>query len=306
MKALKISLVVIILAAIGAGIFSWTQEIEDPPIIIASENEFISIIEQEINELKAKPDSIFCLGSYKKIISDINDFYEGNDFSKNQSENDQLNELLKTNLYSTYTKKFIKQAFHVFGKSEWKMSDLRLIEAEKNTLKESKFLASGSPVDEDFTKIQTILNKYYEIDSFIRFCNNFSYSGNNSGDRFPVTDVKSKIKRSRRILPEKTDSLYVHNCTRLSDGLKGIPQSLFKKHVLYLDDKIEYRSNMFCHYVSHKEYSQYQNTPLKNEIKDLGNSTFYTSVNVANEYKRLLKLWSNDNIKAYNATYPCD
>ncbi len=63
---------------------------------------------------------------------------------------------------------------------------------------------------------------------------------------------------------------------------------------------------MWCNYNSHKDYSQNLNTPLKNEINDLGNSTIYNGVSIDNQYNRLSQKWGADNQKAYNATYPCN
>ena len=64
---------------------------------------------------------------------------------------------------------------------------------------------------------------------------------------------------------------------------------------------------MWCNYNSHKDYSQNLYNPLRNEINDIDNySNIYNVPNFASEYNNLLQIWSNDNKKAYNATYPCN
>lgn len=306
MKALKISLVVIVVAAISAGIFFWIQSTKEPDKVKAPENQFTRKIEQEIEQLKAKPDSKFCKDFYKEVAYHIDDFFKQNRFGNNPSENDQWKENLEKNLYSAYADKFIKQAFYAFRNSKWKSEDLKFIQAEKNALKKSKLLITGSPVYKEFTKIQTVLDKYYEIVDFISSCEDFSYSGSNLADRFPIAEVQSKIQIAASLRKDRLENEYVNNCTRLHDGLKNIPQSLFYNHVLYLENKMKYWSNMWCNYNSHKDYSQNLNAPLKSEINDFGNSTIYSGVNVDAQYERLSEEWSRDNQNAYNATYPCD
>jgi len=305
MRSLKFTLALIVVATIGAGIFFWIQTIKEPEKVKAPESAFTKKVEGEIERLKVKPDNKFCRDYYNEVAYHINEFYKQNRLGKNQSENDLWKENLESNLYSAYAEKFIKQAKTVFRGSEWKPEDLKFIQAEKNELKKSKLLVAGSPVDRDFTTIQTALNMYNEIVSFISSCKGYCCSKTGMLDHFPIAEVKNNIQRAASLRSHHLENEYVNNCFRLHYGLKEIPSMLFSVHVRYLDTKIDYWSNMWCNYSSHKDYSNNLNIPLKNEINDLSNSTIYSVINVDGECTRLFNKWSADNQKAYKATYPC-
>jgi len=309
MKALKISLAVIVVAAIVAGILFWIQGTEDPETVKDDKNAFTTQIELEIDSLKSKPDSKFCKDYYVKVAADINSFYKPlpptypyGRFGKTQSDNDQWKENLEKNLYSAYVDKFINQAKTVFRGSQWKPDDLKFIQAEKNELKKSKLLVAGSPVDKEFATIQTALNKYNEIVSFISSCESFSDSKKDLTNTFPHADTQSKITRAKSLLSNRLENNFVNNCTRLHDGLNDIPQVLFTKHVMYLDNKIDYWSELYSNYKSQSDYSNNLYKPLKAQIEALDNEIYKVS-NFDREYDRLTKKWSADNTKAYNFKY---
>lgn len=302
MKALKISLAVIVVAAIGTGVFLGIQYIIDPPPPPPAKNQFIAKIEQEIEQLKQKPDNKFCKDYYNEVAFHINDYYKQNRFGNNQSENDQLKENLSKNLYAAYADKFIKQAFYVFRGSEWKVDDLKFIRSEYQTLRKSSLLEKGSTVDKEFTKIQTIFDKYDEIVALISSCKGFAFSGTALSNRFPIADVQSKIARAADYRKNNLENGYVNNCIRLHDGLREIPQALFRAHVHYLDNKIDEWSEMYSNYNSHSDYVNNLNRPLKTEIDTLDNDIYNVS-NFDSEYKRLSGKWSADNTKAYNYKY---
>jgi hypothetical protein len=298
MKALKVSLVIIVLAAIGAGIFFWIQSPIPPQEVKAPKNQFTLKIEQEIEKLKAKSDSKFCGDFYNLVASQINDFYKQNRFDSNTSGNKQWKDDLESNLYTAYSEKFINQAKYVFRGSEWKSSDLKFIQNEMNRLKRSKLLIPNSPVDKDFTTIQNTLNKYNEIISFISSCKSYSYSETELSAHFPIADVQRKIYRASSLLQNRLENRLVNNCTHLHDGLREIPQSLFRAHVRYLDNKINNWLGLYSNYNSQKDYSNNLNKPLKAEIETLDNDIYKVS-NIDNEYNRLLQNWSADNTNAY-------
>ncbi|GHT87498.1 hypothetical protein FACS189474_0420 [Bacteroidia bacterium] len=298
-----IILVAAVAVAAAIGVIMWITSLDKAKETALPKNQFTAKIEQEIEQLAGKPDSKFCKDYYNEVAYHINDFYKQNRFGSNQSENDQWKENLGKNLYSAYADKFIKQAFAVFRGSEWKFADLKFIQAEKNELKKSKLLVAGSPVDNEFAKIQTALNKYNEIVGFISSCKSFSYSGSSLSDRFPIADVQSKIRRAASLRQNRLENEYVNNCTRLHDGLKEIPQSLFRAHVRYLDNKINNWSDLYSNYNSQSDYSNNLYKPLKSEIEALDNDIYNVS-NFSSEYKRLLDKWSADNAKAYNYSYP--
>jgi hypothetical protein len=316
MKALKISLAVIVLAAISIAIFLGMQRITPPPATPSTSTDFIDLIEQEIEQLKTKPDNMFCKGFYNDVADHIDEYYKPSPpkhpfgrFGKTQSENDQWKEILEKNLYSTYTEKFIKQAKTVFSGSEWKPADLKFIQGEKNELKKSIFFVSGDSVDKEFMSIQTTLNKYNEIESFISSCKDFSFLGTSiQNDHFPIADVQNKITRAANLRKNGLENMFVNNCTRLHEGLKEIPQSFFNKHVLYLDHKTDTWKNMHCSLGlnSPKEHSDFLYKPIKDEIDVLENLTIYSGVVVNIQYIRLLKKWREEKEIALKAgTYPC-
>lgn len=306
MKTLKISLAVLVVAAMGTGVFFWLQSINEPKVIKPPVNPFTIKIEQEIEQLKAKPNNRFCKDFYNEVAYHINEFYKPlpptytyGRFGKTQLENNQWKENLESNLYSAYAEKFIQQAFYVLRGNEWRPEDLRFIQAEKNLLQRSKLLVSGSPVDNDFKTIQSALNKYNEIESFISSCRSYSYSVTDMAARFPITDVQKKISRATSLRNNRLGNEYVNNCTRLHNGLKEIPLLLFRVHVRYLDNKIIQWSNMYPNYNTHRDYVNNLFTPLKQEIDALDNEIYNVAI-FDNEYQRLLNKWRDDNVKAFS------
>jgi hypothetical protein len=305
MKKKVIILVAAVAVAVAIGVIMWITSLDKAKETALPKNQFTAKIEQEIEQLTGKPDSKFCKEYYNEVAYHIDDFYKQNRFGNTQSENDQCKENLEKNLYSAYADKFIKQAFAVFRGSEWKPEDLKFIQAEKNELKKSKLLVAESPVDKEFMKIQTALNKYTEIVCFISSCIGFSYLGSDLSDRFPIADAQSKLQRAASLRQNRLENEYVNNCTRLHDELKEIPQSLFRAHVRYLDNKINKYSGtyMYPNYTSQKDYSNILYQPLKSEIEALDNDIYNVS-NFNSEYKRLSNKWIADNKNAMEYPYP--
>lgn len=299
MKVVKISLAFIVVAAIGAGIFLWIQSTKDPAKVKAPENQFTRKIEQEIELLKAKPDTKFCKDFYKEVEYYINDFHKQSRFGKNEIENNQWKENLESNLFFAYIEKFIKQVKTVFCSSEWQPNDIKFIQSEKNELKKSKFLLVGSPLDKEFTSIQTVLNKYNEIVSFILSCKGLVCSGTALSDHFPITDMKSKISRASSLLSSHLENEFANNCSRLHNDLKEIPQILFRAHVRYLDNKISNWSGMYSNYASQSDYANIFYKPLKAQVDELDNDIYNVS-NFDSEYNRLIKKLDSDSQRAYN------
>ncbi len=302
MNNLKITLVVIVVMAILAGIFFWIQSIRPPGTVKPVENPFIEQIETDIKQLKSKPDNAFCKDSYREIAYKINEFHKGKRFSTDPAVNDQEKKNLESNLYVTYAEKFIFQSKTFFCASQWNPDDLAFIQAEKNELKSSRLLVEGSPVDNEFTTLQTVLDKYAEIQSFISSCYSFDYSETDLSARFPIADVQNKIDRVNSLLGNKLENVFVNNCIRLHDELRKVPQVLFEKHVYYLDRKIDNWSGMYPNYNSQNDYFNNLYTPIKNEIEALDDVVYNVS-NLDNEYNKLLIKWIADNANAYSYTY---
>ncbi|MBK6571867.1 MAG: hypothetical protein IPG21_05270 [Saprospiraceae bacterium] len=163
-------------------------------------------------------------------------------------------------------------------------------------------LSAGSPVDNELSSIQKVLDKYNEVVSFISACKGFSYSEFERDSLYPVEDVKSKVSRAVSLRQNHLENSYVDNFIRLHDDLKEIPQTFFEAHIAYLDKKINDWSGMYPNYVSHSDYSNNLYKPLKAQIESLNNSIYKVS-NFAFEYDKLIQKWKDDNVKAYNHKY---
>jgi hypothetical protein len=130
MKSIKIILAVIVIAVIGFFAVRSLVNIGPTGAVVLPKNQFTTRIELEIDSLGKLSDSKFCKEFYREVDYHINDYYKGNRFSVNQSDNKQWRDNLLKNLYSAYTDKFIRQAFYVFGRDEWKVKDLQFICSE--------------------------------------------------------------------------------------------------------------------------------------------------------------------------------
>ncbi len=234
MKKIKIVLTILVVALICLGIFLGIQRIEPIEEEKPPENQFIQKIEQDIAEIRSKSDNKFCGDYYREVSHRINEFskplppsFPYGRYGSTKLENDQWKEDLEKTLYSVYAEKFIKQAKSVFRGSAWRKEDLKFIQSEKSMLKKSKWLMAESPIDKDFTTIQTTLNKYYEVVNLISSCNNYNFLSTELSVRFPIGDVQSKISRASILQQNRLENAYVNNCIRLHEGLKEVPEKLF-------------------------------------------------------------------------------
>ena len=303
MKTLKVSLTIIVIAAIASGVFFWIQRTSDPQKTKPPENQFTRKIEKEIEQLKVKPEYLFCKDFYILVMYNISEFHKKKAFSTNTTENNRWKLNLESNLYVAYANKFIKQSKAVFGRNDWENEDLKFIQSEKNQLKNSKFLFSGSLIEKELNLIQTALDKYNEISYFIASCEEFDYSNTDLSARFPIADVQSKMYRSSSLITNRLENNFVINCSRLQVRLKGIPLALMKKHIWYLDNKINNSTGNYSQYQSYNDYSIILYRPLKSEIEDF-RKVDYSISSFDSEYTRLLDKLNSDNRKAYNFSYP--
>jgi hypothetical protein len=308
MKTVKITLAVIVIAAITLAIIKSIIPIIDSAKIQLPKNQFIKKIEQKIEILKKMPESSFCENFYKEIEYYINDDYSNNRLGKTQLENKQWKENLSSNLYAAYTDKFIQQSFYVFKGTQWDEQKLVFIRSEYQVLKrnglQTGMLEKNSITDNKLNQIGNIISKYDEITRFVNSCKAFSFSKYaDLNASFPISEVETKIIRSKGYLGNNLDNFYVKNCKRLETSLREVPQYLFKAHVKYLDKKIIYWNGKYDEYNSLSDYNIYLFTPLKNEIRQLYNDVYNGNSFVDNEYKKLndkLELESN---AAYNHSY---
>lgn len=307
MKTIKISLAIIVIAAITfAVVRGIVSPPPPPPPTSLPTNDFTAKIEQEIETLKEKPESGFCKAYYDGVKYDINTYFDDNRLGKDKADTlgNRLNkEYYENQLYSAYAEKFIAQAFFVFRSSRWELEDLKFIRSEYRALQSqgrlSGMLESNGTVDKKFKKIESIFAKYDEITGFISACNDFSYSGNDLSSSFPVSEVQSKLLQAQTYLNNNMENEYVKNDTRLKDKLKEIPQVLFDGHTRYLDRKIIHWSGFYENYNSQKDYKNNLYDPLKGEIDAMNEDTYKVS-NFSNEYRRLLEKLNADANAAYN------
>jgi hypothetical protein len=304
MKAIKISLAVVVVAAIAFFVIKSIVDTGKTGKISLPRNQFVERVEQYIDSLGKMPDSKFCKDLYTETQALIKEFYQPlpqqypyGRFGNTQSENDQWKENLTKNAYSAYVGKFISQAFYVFRNSEWKTEDLQFIRSEYATLQRSALLERNSPVDKKLTEIKQILGHYDEIERFVSACKSFGFSSFGLSYGFPIANVVAKITQARQYL--NNDWAYVKNCTRSQNELKKVPQALFRAHVRYLDSKISEWSDMYSNYNSQIDYANNLYRPLKDELDLLDNNTYGAST-FDGEYSRLLAKLNVDSQRAYN------
>jgi hypothetical protein len=298
MKTFKIILAAVAIAAIATSIYLWIAKLTPPPTPPLPINQFTQLIEQEIDSLGKLPKSKFCKDFYETVTYHIDDFYKDNRFSNIPSENEQWKDNLSQTLYSTYADKFISQAFYVFSGQEWKPADLQFIRRECQHLQKSPLLQPVSTVNTTLSRILQILDKYGEISSFIASCKRFSYSTTNISDSFPTSDVTAMISQSKAYLNEHS---YVNNCTRLHENLQKIPQTLFRAHIRYLNNKIKNWTRLYSNYSSQKEYKELLYDKLKADIGLLYNDSYNVSDSILDiEYIKLKDKLDADSRNAYD------
>lgn len=297
MKAniIKIILAVAVVGVIGFFVWKWIVGSDaNPQQVRPPENQFTKRVEQEIDSLGNLPVNAFCHESYSAIKYRIDDFHRQQFFDTDVKNNDRWQEILSKNLYSAYAQKFVQQAYHVFDATAWAPDKLRFIGKEVKILKQSALLEKNSEIDNKFSEIQHILNKYYEIAGFISTCSNFKYSIYDLSAEFP--DMSNKIEKANRYLANNLDNPTVNHCTRLKDELKKIPQILLGEHYRYLYRKIkEYHkldTNGDYHfkdtYPTQKLYVDKVYHPLEKQIYALDNDVYHVDETVFNRvYNRL-------------------
>lgn len=299
MKAIKISLAVIVVATITFFVIRSFVSTDQVGEIQQSGNPFTDRILQEIKALQLKPDNKFCKEYYTEVAYHIDDNHKNSRLGKSKLENDQWKENLSKQLYAAYIDKFIKQAYYIFNRSEWAGNELNFIRNEYRTLQNSTMLERNSPFDKKLNEIKMIFNKYDEITGFISSCKGFSFSSIGLDIAFPYDDVKNKISAANSYRYNRLGNPYINNCTRLHSELKEIPQVLFRTHVRYLDKMISSWSNMFTNYNTQKAYVIGIYSPLENKIDELDNDIYKIS-EFSSEYSRLKNKWEADGTNAYN------
>jgi hypothetical protein len=307
MKALKISLAIIVVAIIAFFVIQ-SLDICNDEVITNTQvptNPFIERIDKKIISISTLPDSKLSKDEYKNVMYYINSLHKPHPpkypygrLGNTKKENDLQKENFIYKLYTAYSKKFISQAFYVFGHSEWNSNDLSFIRNEYQKLQNSSLLEKDSDVDKDFKKIKIIFDKYDEIVLFIKNCKNYSFKQYGLFDIFPISDVQDTISRADKFRRNDLGNEFVNHCTRLHNELKAIPQVLFREHIRYFDVKISRWSNKHRNFNSLDDYINNLWQPMQDEIGTLSNS-LYNAPNFNNEKNKLLKKWENDRNRAH-------
>ena len=300
MKTVKITLAVIVVAAIIAAVIRGCMSLGESGKVQLPQNTRTIAIEQKIDLLKKMPNSSFCDSLHKVIKYYIDDDYSQKKLGNTQSENDQWQKNLSSNLYAAYTDKFIQQAFYVFKGSEWEVQKINFIRTEYQALQkdgnQSGMLEKNSETDEKLNEIKNIIAKYDEITNFINSCKAFSFAEyENIESTFLISTIESDITRSVAYLNNNLENNYVNICERLKTSLRDVPMILFESHVKYLDSKINHSIGKYIDYQLQRDYSKYIYTPLSNEIEQLYNSNSIYNIDMDSFYAEYNKL--NDKLK---------
>ncbi len=299
MKALKISLALIVIATIAFFVIRSIVPIDNAIEPQASKNSFVDTIVNGINSIKLKPDSSFCKDYYDVLAYSIDDFHKSGRLGKSTLDNDQWKENLSKQLYAAYAAKFIDQAFYIFNSSNWAINDLNFIRSEYKKLQNSPMLERDSPIDKRFYEIEAIFNKYDEITNFISSCNIFTYTETALDSQFPLENVRVKIFNAISHRNNHLGNNYLNKCTRLHDGLFEINQVLFNAHCAYLDKKINYWSGTYRDYASQRLYNDNVWRFLNVEIDSLDN-TIYNVSGFSDRHDSLKHKWETEGTYAYD------
>jgi len=299
MKAVKISLAVMVIVAIAFFVFRSSERTEEVGEIQQSENTSVVDIQAKITELSQKPHNRFCKDFYDEIAYYIDDDYKNGKFDDNQSNNEQWKNNLTKQLYSAYADKFIGQVLYVFNRPKWESSDLSFIRSEYTRLQRSPLLERGSPVAKRFNEIKTVFDKYDEIRSFIASCKSFGYNRTGLYDKYPMSEVSGKIAQAKTYRENRLGNSYVNNCAALHSELDEVPQILFQKHVRYLDNVMNAWRGKYVGYNLQKTYVSNLYKPIADKIDELDND-LYNVPNFRREYSRLKTRWTTDARNAYS------
>ena len=304
MKTVKITLAVIVVAAIIAAVIRGCMSLDDSGKVQLPQNTRTIAIEQKIDLLKKMPNSSFCDSLHKVIKYYIDDDYSQKKLGNTQSENDQWQKNLSSNLYAAYTDKFIQQAFYVFKGSEWEVQKINFIRTEYQSLQregnQTGMLEKNSLTDQKLNEIKNIFLKYDEITGFINLCKALKFSKyDDINSQFPISTVEKYVIRSKEYLKNNLENNYVKHCERLKINLSAVPQIIFNAHVKYLDNRITFFNGYYQNYSSQKEYFDNLYTPLKNEIGKLYIG-IYNENSLDTEYKKLDIKLKNEGTAAYN------
>lgn len=282
MKTLKIILAISVVSTIGYFIWKWLPNVGEGDGVGLPKNQYTLEIQNKIKEISAKPADVFCHQDFVNIQSSIDDFYKGGFLGKkyekkgkidievnDENNNAEWKKILSKDLYSAYAQKFVEQSMYVFNGTAWRIQDVSFIRKETNQLSSSEFLVSNSPIAQSFNQIKSVLDEYDQINTFINNCNNYGFNDGDIDANFP--DVSDMISQAKNYQIRGFENNQLNNCNRLINDLKSIPQSMFKKHINYLIDKITENAPLFDQFQTQPEYQDVIYRKLKNQVSNLTN-----------------------------------
>jgi hypothetical protein len=299
MTKIKIIITVTIVLILGTiAILSLKERKKVKPVPSAG-NPFVERIEKDIDSLENIPVNVFCIAYFHEVEFRIKDFYKNKRLGKTDMENDQLKDILSTNLFSVYSEKFVNQSFAVFNGTAWKEADLALIEKEYNLVLSNPLLQSNSDVANHLNTINLIIKKYTEIDNFINNCRIYAYTDYSLASKFPINLIQAKIDQAKAYKNSGLGNVYVNKCLRLHSRINEVPKMLYKAQIRYLDTKITEWQGFYTNFNSQSDYANNLYKPLKSELDQL-DGTIYNVSNTDSDYNILLAKLDTDSKKAYN------
>jgi hypothetical protein len=297
MKALKISLLVIIMAGLGwIGYTFYIRGINKLVIPQTTNNIFVDEITGKIEALKGVPVNVFCVAKYISIKNDITQYAVAKKIDDVWESN-----LLKSLDY-TYAPVYVRQSYYVFGGTDWELDKLGIIRAELNKLLSSPYIDNKT----ELNKIKGVLREYDEIVVFISNAGVFTGSTNitNFNQGFDVNRTSEFIAKASAYRGQEG---YVKNCLRLQTALVGIPMSMYRKHLSYLSQKVNFCSGKFGTFDNYADYYNTIYKPVFGEFDLLASNIESYSVSGTqfdNDVSSLKEQMKRDNKAAAAYKYP--
>jgi hypothetical protein len=307
MKEVKIGLVVIVLGVIGFFIWKWSvgdgSEIGDGSASVEQTNRFIKKIQEETDSLRTLSIQEFSRDTFKKIQGELDYFHKNGNLGDNAIQNDQEYKNLSKTLFAAYVPRLYDEACYKLRQSNWKSSDLNIIRGEINEIESNTFFDNASSFVSKFDSIQDIISKYYEIDAFIKECQNYPSNLEYSvDDRFPIDQVVERIDQSKVYLSSSPGFGYIDNVTSLRNALMKIPSQMYLKNFEFLKLQIQQNSGKYdkSSLESQADYSKEVYQPLNNSLDEFDNELYGVDYNpvFSNDYTQLKGMLNDDNDKA--------
>lgn len=302
MKALKIGIVIAVVAGIGYYIWDSLAVTEEKTPIEEAEDQFVMEIKKDIKSLGEMPTGEFCGDFYKNTQFKIDDWAKQNFFGENEKENKNWQDILSRDLYSAYAPKFILQAFVIFSRSDWEISKREFITSEANVLLQSPYLDQSNSVRTKLEEIKTIIRKYNEVQSFIYNMNSYLESS-----PFEIEASKKWLDDVNDLKGNNLGNPYVNNCSHFHEALNSAPQKAYSKHLNFVRSRASaksgaYKNSIYTGETWAQKAADYRDKiydPILEDITFLQNSatTFY-GVSAYSDLNSVKSRWDNELVNA--------